>query len=121
MAGNEEARALANKHAGTKSLPQWMERALSGESRQNKDGTRSSIRSVDFGADGKFYIAPRIRKVGGKLIELSKADAVKRAIEKGDAFGPFETNKDATDFSVSFSKALRPTGRASDILTPERR
>jgi hypothetical protein len=98
-----------------------MERALSGDGIRNPDGSGSSVRTVDFGAEGGFYVAPTIRKVGGKFVILTPEDAVERAMANGDAFGPFETNEAALSFSKEFSGALRPIGRAADILKSEGR
>ena len=119
MPNNEKARALANRHAGPKSLPKWMERSLRGDGIRNKDGSTSTIRSVDFGTDDGFYIAPTIRKIDGKFIILTPDEAVEQAMQKDDAFGPFKTTEEATAFSKKFSSALRSKSRSSDMTLPD--
>jgi hypothetical protein len=51
---------------------------------QNEDGTRSTHKMISFEADGKFYAAPTIVTIDGKLTELSPDEAIKHAFKTGE-------------------------------------
>jgi hypothetical protein len=51
---------------------------------QNEDGTRSTHKMMSFEADGKFYAAPTVVMIDGKLTELSPDEAIKHAFKTGE-------------------------------------
>jgi len=74
---------------------------------QNKDGSFSTHKMMSFEADGKYYAAPTIVEKDGKLVELSKKDAVQYAL-KNKEYKEFKTEKASQQYAEGGYKKGTP-------------
>lgn len=73
----------------------------------NADGTSSTHKMMSFEADGKYYAAPTIVQVNGKLVELKPKDAIDYAMKNGE-FKEFKTEKEAQQYAEGGYKKGTP-------------
>ena len=84
---------------------QWVKDAQAGKTLiNNSDGSVSTVRTISFEADGKFYVAPTIRLINGKPTELSEKEAVDYGFERND-LPSFKTQKEADSYAQSLHES----------------
>ena len=79
---------------------------------KNADGSESTHKMMSFEADGKFYAAPTIVEIDGKLKELSQDEAIRYALTTGE-YKQFKSDKQAQEYAkggYKKSTALDPCG-----------
>jgi hypothetical protein len=74
---------------------------------ENKDGTSSTHKMMSFEADGKYYAAPTIVQINGKLLELKPEEAIDYAMKNGE-FKEFKTEKEAQQYAEGGYKKGTP-------------
>ncbi len=79
--------------------PQWLQDANAGKTKYtNEDGSLSTVKTVGFEQDGKYLVAPSIRNIMGVSTSLTPEEAVRMAIQQGDAI-PFGSQAEGDAFS----------------------
>lgn len=84
----------------------------------NPDGTTSTHKMMSFVSDGKYYAAPTIVNIKGKLKELSIKEAIDYAL-KNKEFKEFKTEKDAQDYAEGRYKIGSPLQETLQTNEPD--
>jgi len=74
---------------------------------KNSDGTHSTHKMMSFESDGKYYAAPTIVEIDGKLVELSEDEAFEYAM-KNKEYKEFPTEKEAQEYAEGKYKEGTP-------------
>ncbi len=82
-----------------KESPQWLNDADAGKTViRNPDGSISTVRTVSWDSDGRYFVAPTIRLRRGKPVQLSEDEAIQEAMRSRDAM-PFNSREESDNFA----------------------
>jgi hypothetical protein len=89
----------------------WVRRSLEG---RGIPGGNESVRTSTYSSDGKHWVVPTIREIGGEIRHIDRPgeDPWRMAQEKGDAIG-FNSLEEAESFSKGYSALLGRLHRKS--------
>jgi hypothetical protein len=83
---------------------------------QNEDGTTSTHKMMSWESDGKYFAAPTIVEVNGKLKELNPEEAIDYAF-KNNEFKEFKTDAEAREYADNGYKKGTPLEKGIDRNT----
>lgn len=99
------AGSMPGSNAGVAASPErnpaWLNDIREGRTQISRPGGISTMESISFSGDGKHFVAPRIRVIDGRPIELSPDAAFAMAREKKDAI-PFNSQQEADAWDQQF-------------------